>query len=311
MPGEQPARAPQDALRGAPLELDARAAADVRSRRGHLAVGGGVIALAILVYAPVIYWMIRHWWQVGDYSHGFLIVPLSVYFAWERRDELAKAPIETSWWGVPILLMGLFWLTVGRLGVELMSMRWGFVFTLIGLVLLLFGRPVFRVLSFPLFFLFLMVPLPNTLTNSITFPLQLMATDFAVNALYYLKVPALREGNIIHLAHSQLFVAEACSGLRSVLALVTLGVVVGYMFQKSKGEWVLITLSAIPIAIFVNAFRVALTGVLTHQLGEDAAKGVIHATEGLFTFGIAFVLLLVEAWLLSLIWPKRWRRAEA
>ncbi|UCE86688.1 MAG: exosortase, partial [Deltaproteobacteria bacterium] len=229
----------------------------------------------------------------------------------ERRGELARAPVETSWWGVVPLLLGLAWLAIGRLGVELMTMRWGFIFTVIGMVLLLMGRHVFRILSFPLFFLFLMVPLPQSLTNTITFPLQLIATDFAVDALYWLEIPALREGNIIHLARSKLFVAEACSGLRSVMALVTLGVVVGYMFQKSRGEWILIALSAIPIAIFVNAFRVALTGILTHRLGEGAAEGVIHATEGLFTFGIAFVLLLLEAWLLSMIWPRRWRRQGA
>jgi exosortase len=279
-------------------------------RRFSVGAALGAIALSIAVYAPVLYYMVLHWWQVEDYSHGFLIVPLAAYFAWERRDELARAPIQPSWWGVVPLLVGVACLSVGRLGVELMTMRWGFIFTLMGIVLLLLGRPVFRVLGFPLFFLFLMVPLPQSLTNTITFPLQLIATDLAVDALYLLEVPALREGNIIHLARSQLFVAEACSGLRSVMALVTLGVVVGYMFQKSTGEWILIALSAIPIAILVNAFRVALTGVLTHELGEGAAEGVIHATEGLFTFGIAFVLLLLEAWLLSIIWPRRWRKQE-
>ncbi len=142
------------------------------------------------------------------------------------------------------------------------------------------------------------------------FPLQLIATDFAVNILYLLEIPALREGNIIHLANTQLFVAEACSGLRSLTALITLGVIFAYFFRKSTAERVIIVLSAIPIAILVNAFRVALTGVLTHHLGEEAASGWIHQTEGLFTFGIAFLLLLLEAWLLSLLWPKSWRRRK-
>jgi exosortase len=131
----------------------------------------------------------------------------------------------------------------------------------------------------------------------------------AVNALQQLGIPALREGNIIHLANAQLFVAEACSGLRSLMALITLGVVFAYFFRKSLVERILIVLSAIPIAILVNAFRVALTGILTHNFGQKAADGVIHTTEGLFTFGIAFLLLLGEAWLLRRFWPGG-RRAQ-
>ncbi len=269
------------------------------------------VGLALAVYAPILWYMVLHWKQVDDYSHGFLIVPLAVYFAWERKRDLARAPIEPSWWGVVPLALGALTLTVGRLGVELMNMRVSFVLTLIGIVLLLMGRKVFRVLAFPLCFLFLTVPLPQSLVNEVAFPLQLIAADFAVDALYHLGIPALREGNIIHLANTQLFVAEACSGLRSLMALITLGVIFAYFFCKSLAERLIIVFSAIPIAIVVNAFRVALTGVLTHHLGEEAAGGWIHQTEGLFTFGIAFVLLLGEAWLLARVWPSRERRRRS
>jgi exosortase len=134
-----------------------------------------------------------------------------------------------------------------------------------------------------------------------------VASDLAVQALHQLGIPALREGNIIHLANARLFVAEACSGLRSLMSLVTLGVVFAYFFRKTWGERIVILLSTFPIAIGVNAFRVALTGVLTSAFGEGMAKGAIHETEGLFTFGIAFLGLLLEAWLLARIWPERWR----
>jgi len=189
-----------------------------------------------------------------------------------------------------------------------MAMRTAFVLTLIGLVLLLLGWRVFRVLAFPMLFLFLMIPLPQSLVNTITFPLQLIASDLAMTPLYWLQIPALREGNIIHLAGTQLLVAEACSGLRSLMALGTLGVVFAYFFRKNMIERIVIVASALPIAILVNAFRVALTGYLTHRFGEVAAQGVIHQTEGFFTFGLAFGLLLVEAWLLKMFWPRSWRR---
>jgi exosortase len=265
------------------------------------------VAVALAVYAPILYHMGLHWYAVDDYSHGFLIGPLALYFAWEQRPKLRRARIEPSWWGLVPLLMASFTLTVGRLGVELMNMRVSFVLTLMGLVLLLAGRQVFRILLFPLFFLFLMVPLPQSLVNIVAFPLQLVAADWAVQLLYYLRIPALREGNIIHLPNTTLFVAEACSGLRSLMALITLGVVFAYFFRKSWGERILIVASAIPIAIVVNSLRVALTGILTYRFGEKAAEGILHEFQGLSTFGAAFLLLLAEAWLLARLWPDRWR----
>src|SRR5262249_7468085 len=145
-------------------------------------------------------------------------------------------------------------LTVGRLGVEQMSMRIAFVLTLIGLQLLLLGLPMSRMLAFPLCFLFLMVPLPQSLVNVIAFPLQLVAADMAVGALQFFGVPVLREGNILHLPHHPLFVAEACSGLHSLMALGTLGVVFAYFFRKSWLERIILVASTIPIAVVVNAF---------------------------------------------------------
>lgn len=280
-----------------------------RAQRSRaLAVTGVMLAAAVAIYSPILYAMVAHWNNIADYSHGFLIVPLALYFAYERRRELSRTPIETSWWGVIPLVLGSLTLGIGRLGVELMNMRVSFVLTVIGLVLLLLGRKVFRVLLFPLLFLFLMIPLPQSLVNVIAFPLQLIAADVAGELLYLLQIPALREGNIIHLANTQLFVEEACSGLRSLMALVTLGVIFAYFFRKSLVQRTIIVLSAIPIAIAVNAFRVTLTGILTHHFGEEAAGGWIHQTEGLFTFAIAFLLLLGEARLLQALWPERRRK---
>ena len=276
----------------------------LESPRFAVATFGVLVCLAIAVYYPVLYYMVDQWSWDDNYSHGFLIVPLAAWFAYERKNKLKKIPIEGSWLGLIPLAIGTLTLGVGRLGVELMNMRSSFVFTIIGLVLLLFGTRVFRVLAFPLLFLFLMVPLPNSVVNIVAFPLQLLATDAAVNALHALHIPALREGNIIHLASSQLFVAEACSGLRSLTALLTLGVTFAYFFRKSMLERVILVFSTIPIAIFVNSFRVALTGVLTHYYGKEVAEGWIHQLEGLFTFGLAFFLLMLLAWVLRLVWPK-------
>lgn len=277
------------------------------AERRQVTVALVAVGIALFVYGPILYYMALHWNTVADYSHGFLIAPLALYFAWERKPQLKRARIEPSWWGMLPLALSTMTLVVGRLGVELMNMRISFVLALMGIVLLLLGRQVFKILAFPLFFLFLMVPLPQSLVNPIAFPLQLIAADWAVQVLYYLHIPALREGNIIHLPNTTLFVAEACSGLRSLMALITLGVVFAYFFRKSWGERIIIVASAIPIAIVVNALRVTITGILTYRFGEKAAEGAIHEFQGLITFSAAFVLLLGEAWLLAKLWPDRWR----
>jgi exosortase len=266
------------------------------------------IAIAVAIYLPILHFMALQWYSDENYSHGFLIAPLAAFFAWERRAKLRQARIAPSWWGLLPLMLGSLTLMIGRLGTELMNMRLSFVLTLIGLVLLLLGRQIFRILAFPLLFLFLMVPLPESLVNVISFPLQLVAADLAVKALFLLDIPVLREGNIIHLPNAKLFVAEACSGLRSLMALVTLGVVFAYFFRKTFVERAIIVLSAIPIAILVNSFRVALTGVLTTRFGEGVAGGVVHETQGLFTFGLAFLLLLAEAAVLARLRPHWGRR---
>lgn len=279
------------------------ALAGSNGRRWAVATAALACAGAAVVFAPILYHMFLHWQADPDYSHGFLVAPLAIYFALERRRKLARAPIAPSWWGLLPLLLGALALAVGRLGVELMSMRAAFVLTLNGLVLLLLGLPIYRILAFPLLFLFLMVPLPRSLVNVIAFPLQLFAADLAVSSVQAFGLPVLREGNIIHLPDFRLFVAEACSGLRSLMALGTLGVVFAYFFRKSWGERIVLVASTIPIAVLVNAFRVGLTVVLTSWWGPSAAEGVIHQTEGFFTFGLAFCLLLGEAWLLSKLWP--------
>ena len=293
----QPAPAPREAV--APVA------------RRQLVFALTAVALTLVVYGPILYYMVLHWNAVADYSHGFLIAPLALYFAWERQPRLRRARIEPSWWGLVPLVLSTVTLLIGRLGVELMNMRVSFVLALIGIVLLLLGRQVFRILAFPLFFLFLMVPLPQSLVNVVAFPLQLTAADWAVDLLYFLRIPALREGNIIHLPNTKLFVAEACSGLRSLMALITLGVVFAYFFRKSWGERILIVLSAIPIAIVVNSLRVTITGILTYRFGESAAQGAVHEFQGLITFGAAMLLLMAEAWLLSKLWPERWRPKPA
>ena len=265
-----------------------------------------IVVLTITVYYPILRNMIYHWRVVPDYSHGFLIVPLALYFAYQKKYEIAAARLEGSWWGIAPMALGLLLLGIGQLGSLLTSLRSGFVLTLMGIVLLLLGREIFRILLFPLAFLLLMIPLPQSFVNIVAFPLQLIAAGWAVASLHWLAIPALLEGNIIHLAHTDLFVAEACSGLRSLMALLTLGVVFAHFFRPGRRlEQLFLVASTLPIAIFVNAMRVALTAVLAHAYGQQATGGFIHEFQGMITFSVAFLLLLAEAGLMQRLIPRR------
>lgn len=259
-----------------------------------------LIAITTWVFFPILHHMYRTWRGDPDYSHGLLIVPLSLYFAYGKLPQLKRAPVEGSWWGVPILAFGVVSVCIGELGGLLTALRSGYVFAIMGFVMLLAGRKVFEILLFPMAFLFLMVPLPQSLVNIIAFPLQLIAAGWAVSSMQALGIPSLLEGNIIHLAHTELFVAEACSGLRSLMALLTLGVVFAQFFRPGRiVQQLILVASAIPIAIVVNAARVAITGILAHHFGRETATGFIHDFQGMITFGMAFVLLLGEARLLT------------
>ena len=281
-----------------PASAEATSEATLRQRT-ILAILG-TLALTTYVYYPILLHMFYTWRTNPDYSYGLVVVPLALYFAYEKTPQLRRAKLEGSWWGAAVLAAGVGSICVGELGGLLTALRSGYVLTLMGLVLLLAGKRVFRILLFPMMFLFLMVPLPQSLVNIIAFPLQLIAAGWAVGSLQAFGIPALLEGNIIHLAHTELFVAQACSGLRSLMALLTLGVVLAQFFRAGRiVQQSILVASAIPIAIVVNAVRVSLTGVLTHNFGREAATGMIHEFQGMITFSMSFVLLLGEARLLN------------
>ena len=254
---------------------------------GTLLIAGFVLFL----YRDVFYGLVSDWYNDPDYSHGFLVPFLSAFFIWERWDDLKKENIAPSLLGAGVLCFGLVCLVIGLVGAELYVQRVSLIVVLAGLVFLILGWRYLWILSFPIGFLLFMIPLPAIVVNTIAFPLQLFAAKTATFCLFSLGIPVLREGNLIILASTTLEVAEACSGLRSLLSLLALGTVYGYFSQNAVWKrWVLVILS-VPIAIVANAFRVSGTGVLAHYFGVEAAEGFYHTFEGWIVFVVAFVLL--------------------
>ena len=261
------------------------------SRKPWLA--GALVAVGFaLLYRQVIVKLVMDWYNDDNYSHGFLIVPLALYFAWERRGRLAKMPLAPNAFGLVVVLGSIGVLIAGILGSELFLTRISIVGTVAGVLLFVCGWQHLRVLAFPVAFLLLMIPIPAIIFNQIAFPLQLLASQFGESAMRVADVPVLREGNVLILANTTLEVAEACSGIRSLVSLLTLGIVLGY-FTDPRG-WVrtLVALSSIPVAIVTNGFRVAGTGIAAHRFGAEAAEGFFHEFSGWLVFVTAFMLML-------------------
>ena len=245
-----------------------------------------------LLYHHILLKMGIQWNDDPDYSHGFLVPVLVSYFVWERWDRLKADRLAPSVWGIGLLGLGLLILVIGSVGAELYLQRSSLIIVLAGLVLLMLGPRALKTLLFPIAFIFFMIPLPAIVVNAVAFPLQLFAARTAEFCLFNFGIPVLREGNVIVLAGTTLEVAEACSGIRSLQALLALGTVYAYFSQRAMWKrWVLVLLS-IPIAIAANAFRVSGTGVLANYWGSQAAEGFYHTFSGWLIFVVAFLLLL-------------------
>jgi exosortase len=245
-----------------------------------------------LLYAPVLARLAGDWTTDDNYSHGFLIPPLAAYLTWERRTRLAALPLKPAATGLIVVAGSLAVLIAGRLGAELFLTRMSLLGTLAGTTVFLYGWAHLRVLAFPLACMLLMIPLPSIVFNQIAFPLQLWASRFGEAALNAASIPVLREGNVIVLANTTLEVAEACSGIRSLVSLLTLAIVLGYFTESRALPRVVLALSAVPVAIVANGLRVAATGVAAHYYGAAAAQGVLHTSSGWVVFVVSFGAML-------------------
>jgi len=253
-------------------------------------------SLLAWIYFPILTRLARQWWTDPNFSHGAFVPLFSAYVMWERRGRLATIPQRPSWAGVWILGIALIVLTVGVLGAELFMSRISFPIAIAGLVVFFLGWPYMKAILFPWAFLLLMIPIPNIVFNQITMPLQLLASKVASHSLPLLGVPVLREGNVIHLPAMALEVAEACSGIRSLLSLVTLAIIYGYLLEKRTWPRVALAVAAVPIAVIANSFRIVGTGLLVQYWDPDKAEGFFHTFSGWLIFVVSlFMLFLIHS----------------
>jgi exosortase len=264
-------------------------------------------ALLLLLYGPILKALVLDWWSDPNYGHGFLVPVFSGFVLWRERERLAKVAVKPANFGFLVMLGAVGILMVGSLGAELFSTRFSFLVMLGGIVLFLAGWRMLRAVIFPLGFLILMIPIPVLIYNQITFPLQLLASRFATFWLQLLNVPVLREGNLIILPNYTLEVVDACSGIRSLMTLITLAVAYGYLVGDKRWlRWLMVAIM-VPIAIVSNSIRILGAGILTYHFGPRMAEGFFHEFSGWVIFVAALLLMFACHWVLRKI-SGGWKR---
>lgn len=253
--------------------------------------------LFVLMYREVLPKWGLELWDDPNYSHGLLIPFLSIYLLREKTAELLAARRQPCLPGMLVVIGALLLFILGYVGAEFFSKRLSLILLLYGSVLFLEGSAIASIASFPIGVLFFAVPLPYILYNAIAFPLKLVASQIAVWFIALMGMPVFREGNVITLPHTTLEVVDACSGIRSLMTLFTLAFLLGYFHHKRIWKRLLVIALAAPIAVFANAARVTMTGILT-QYDAGWGHGTLHDMTGWVVFVLSFVLLTGASFLL-------------
>jgi exosortase D (VPLPA-CTERM-specific) len=272
------------------------------------------LILAFL-YLTVLAKLGRDWWTDENYSHGLLVPFVIGYIIWIEFGSLKNAAKHSSFWiGGGVILFALLMLLGGTLGAELFTQRISFVLMLAGIIVYFCGIKLVQMLIVPFALLLLSIPIPQIIFNKIAFPLQIWASQLAIWGIRLFEVASVRNGNVIEILPRgamqivALEVVEACSGIRSLMTLVTLALVLWYFTQtKNRFDWiraVILMFSAIPIAILTNAARVTSTGVLTYYYGKQAADGFTHEFSGWLVYLVAFGLLLLVNFVLKVFYHR-------
>jgi len=253
---------------------------------------GAGAALVAFVYHAVIIRLVGNEWSRADFDYCYLIPPVMAFLIWERRGELVSIPSRASWAGLWAFGAAAFFLLLGELGGEFLSLYLSLWFAILGVCWTLLGWRKLKVVLFALFLLAMAFPPPNYLYSRLTLGMQLLSTRLGVEFLHLLGIPAFREGNVIDMGFTQLEVVAACSGLRFLIPLVIVGMLLTYYFREKWWKRTLLMLFTLPLAIAMNGLRIGVSGVLARSYGPEIVEGAAHDAMGWVMFLLSAVILL-------------------
>lgn len=276
------------------LDLDAVRAPGFWRRAAPVLVAG---AAFLLLAAEPLTLLVRDWWNDPEAGHGLLLAPLALWLGWRAGLRPDRAPNLAL--GLTILGGGILLRYAGGLASELFTLRFSVVAVAAGLVVCWYGWRQLLHWWLPFTLFTLSIPIPELVKSAAALPLQFKASEWGAALLEARHVPVRLSGNIINIPGRQLFVTEACSGLRSLTALLSLGVLIGGLWLRSPAGRVALVLSTIPVAVAINAVRVFLTGFLVYFVSPEMGEGFMHMSEGWLMFVIAFGLLGAVAWVVA------------
>jgi EpsI family protein len=247
---------------------------------------------SFLLYLPVIVGMAQEWWRNEAFSHGFLVPVIAGYLAWRRRAQV-QAVARPAPWGMALLFAGLLLHALGLAAAVEFLGHLSLLLVLGGLLLYAWGPAAARVLAFPYAFLLFMVPWPDTLVEFLSFPMQLLSAKFAAMLVGLVGVPAVRTGVDIHLPRYDFTVGAPCSGMKSLVSLLTLAALAAYLLQGPRGKRLALFLLGLPLAMLANVLRIAFILLIAQFWGMAAAEGFLHKFSGALVFVLASAGLLL------------------
>jgi exosortase len=249
-----------------------------------------VAALIGILYAPVFPSLWKAWNQDPNYGHGVFVPFLTAFLFWWKRNAIKEIKPNPYGPGLFVVFLGIMLYLIGIVGNELFTMRASMIVVIFGVLMSLLGLRGAKFLSFPVFYLLLMIPLPYIIYYAVASPMKLFATKWAVFFVDLLRISVHNEGNIIYLSNTTLEVADACSGLRSLMSLFTFGLVFAYVAQQTFLYRSVLVTAIIPIAIISNIIRIIITAMLSYYKGPETAHGFLHDTSGIVVYTVATVL---------------------
>ena len=263
------------------------------------------IVVAFIAYFGGLVDLVSRWNKQEEYGHGYFIPLISLWLLWQRKDALLNSIGKASWIGTMLIGLGCIGLLLGELTAIFVLIQISFLITIIGLVLAYGGKSLLKISILPIAFLVFAIPLPYFVGSQLSWRLQLISSELGVSILRFLGYSVFLEGNVIDLGIYKLQVVEACSGLRYLYPLLSIGFLMGYMYKAKLWQRILVCVSTIPITVIMNSARIAMVGVLVDKWGNSMADGFLHYFEGWIIFMICLMILIAEIMLMERLGQKR------